>query len=305
MKRMKYVFRNLFLSSQYSLANMIAFTTDLIERLSANNPGHVLDGQIAALTEALAILNQQSSADFAMLGIRKGAKLRKNAFRGALGNAIRRIYAIALAEFGDPSEEMENIFPKGRTVFDTSRDDRLIEPLDGLVSGLTLHEAELGADVVAEATALRDEWLEIHESSEEATGVKTATEAERREARYNLAVELHRTVGVLISLFPEDEERYALYMQQHLLGGPATDTPPPVGGGDGDDVAVPPGSHAGSGSSGSGSSMGSSGSGSSIGSSSSMASSTSSFSTVTSGSSTSTSSSMAPGSSSAGSSSSV
>ncbi len=234
MKRMRYVFRNVFLNSKYSLASMIAFTTDLIERLSANNPDHQLDGQIAALTEALAILNQQSSADFAMLGIRKGAKLKKNAFRGALPNAIRRIYSIALAEFGDPSEEMKNIFPKGRSIFNESRDDRLIEPLDGMVSGLTLHQAELGAGVVAEATALRDEWLEIHEASEEATGVKTATEAERREARYNLAVELHRTVGILISLFPEDEERYALYMQQYLLGGSATDTPPPSGGGNGD-----------------------------------------------------------------------
>ncbi len=286
MKDVDNIFGNVFDDPGISQLKLIAFSTDVVQRLSANNPDHLLDGQIGALSSALATMVQQSTADRAMLGIRKGAKFTKNEFRESIRDEIRQIYAVALAAFNEPSEEMNNIFPKGRSIFNHSRDDELIEHLDVMISGLTLHEADLGGEVVADATALRDQWLDIYDASENATGVKTATESERREARRTLVIELYRTAGLLITIFPEAPERYTLYMQQHLLGGPSSDTPPPIGGGNGDTG---------------------SGSGSTIGSSSgstSMGSSTSSFSTVTSGSSASTSSSasMAPSSSSIGSS---
>ncbi len=219
MRRLRFFFGNPFLDPRISQSDLIAFTTDLIHRLTANNPNRLLDGVIAALSAALSRLLLLSTSDFTMLGIRKGAKYTKNDFRETLPSQIRRIYAVVVAEFDDPSPEMKNIFPKKRSIFARSRDDMLSHHLDTMITGLIRYEAELGPKVVLKATALRDQWIIIHGESESATGRKSATEAERRAARQNLATELFKTIGVLINLFPNDPDRHRLYMQQSLIDG--------------------------------------------------------------------------------------
>ncbi len=214
---MKRYFGNLFRNRHISASALIAFAGDLIQRLTANNPANLLDDRIDVLTNALENLIRCSSDDFAMLGIRKGTKLTKREFRKELPGKMRRIHALVLIQFGDPSREMKRVFPKGRREVLRSRDDVMMKHLDNMVSGVTKYEAALGPDIVTEATKLRDRWLAIHEASKTATGEKTATEAIRRGARHHLEVELHRTVGVLIALFPEDPERYQLYMQESLI----------------------------------------------------------------------------------------
>ncbi len=262
-----------------SLEDVVAFTSDHLQRAAAYNPSGALNGRIAATASALAALESTTTDDAIQLGIRKGVKLAKDTFRANLTEAVRPIYGAVLMAFNDPSPEMENVFPKGRSVFSSARDDQLAKELNVMVAGVTLHQAELGPPIVASATALGDQWAALYEASETETGVKVATEAERRKARLDLQTELYITLATLMIMYPRQPEMISLYMQQHLLDGKSGGISPGVG-------AEPPDNSGGS------SSVGSTGSTSTVTSSSgSTSGSTSSMSQSSSGSSQSTSSS--------------
>ncbi len=216
-------------TAKASVADLVAFGTDVVQRLIANNPDNYFSGRIATLSAAVETLRSYTWMDESQLGVRKHGKLAKDEFRESLGEAIRPIYGYVLGSFNDPSPEMSRIFPKGRRIFTVSRDDALEGHLQVLVEGLTDYQSELGTEVVADATDLLNQWTVIYQNSESATGGKTTTEAEKREARSALETELFLTMADIILLNPEEPGRFSLYMQQHLLGGPPSTTPSEVG----------------------------------------------------------------------------
>ncbi len=268
-----------FKSGEHSLADEVAFTTDLIQRLSADNESGFYTGRIASIAGALSALNSSFTDDRIQLGIRKGVKLVKNNFRSQLADSLRPIHAQIVSAFNEPSEELTNAFPQGRVAIFNARDDQLEAHLNVMVAGVEAHVATLGAPLVAQATALRDDWVTLYQASEEATGEKGLTEAERRLAREDLQIELHVTLAWFTVQFPRDPEKVFQYMRPHLLGQPFYQ--PPVG--------TETGSPGSSASTGSSSAMTSSSSGST---------SSTSMSASSSGSSSGSSSSMAPSSSS-------
>ncbi len=217
MKKLRGFFTNPFRTSRLSLAALIAFTTDLIHRMIAMNPDGELDERIAGVSAALARLNGEMVDDGVQLGLRKGAVFEKREFRAELATELRPIFGAVWAAFNDPSEEKEELFPKGRSFLLKCRDDTLGGALTSLVIGVTKYQAELGAETLERAVSLRDRWQSIYESSEAATGEKAATEIEQRSARANLERELFLTVSRLMWLYPDDPDRFELYMQQYLL----------------------------------------------------------------------------------------
>ncbi len=229
MRNLAYYFTNPFMLAKLGLAVLIAFTTELIRRMTANNPEGKLDERIDAVSGALARLHSTFIDDGIQLGLRKGAKLEKRRFRDGLVDKIRPVYNAVWEAFGDPSPEMEEVFPGGRSVWYHLRDGEVSNHLNILVSGIAEYEASLGADVLAKAEAVRDEWAVVYEASKAASGEKTATEAGKRDARENLEVELYLTIARLMTLFPRDPERFALYMQQHLLEGKSGSLSSPAG----------------------------------------------------------------------------
>ncbi len=279
-----YYLINLFNSAQLSLENLVAYTTDHVQRLIARNGTGTFTEQITATVAALLALEDSSLDDNIQLGIRRGVKLAKDSFRAELSEAIRPIYGAVLAAFNEPSEEMRMVFPKGRSIFSRTRDDRIQTHLNTMVAGVTELAADLDPAIVTRATELRDQWVSIYTASEEATGVKTLTEEEQRNARSALAKQLYLNLAHIMTVIPDQPELLGRYMQQHLLDGRRTSTPPGTVG------------STGSGSSSLSSSMATS---SSIGSSSAISSSVGSSSSFVSSSSSSSSVSTAPSSSSA------
>ncbi len=104
-----------------------------------------------------------------------------------------------------------------------------------------LYETEVGGDLLAEVGQLRDDWNSLHDASEESTGQKADAEAKRRDARSNLEDELFLNVLEIARIHPNDPGKLGLYMQQYLIGGPASGpvtgdgggVTPPVGNGGG------------------------------------------------------------------------
>ncbi len=234
MRNLLYYLLNPFILGRFGLAAFVAFVTDHIQRMIAQNGTGTFTERIAATATALSALEDSTLSDDIQYGIRRGVKLAKDNFRAELPEAIRPIYGAVLSAFNDPSPEMRTVFPDGRSAVYDTRDDLLTGKLNFLVDGVTTLQPDLGVEVVNQATALRDQWVTLYAASEEASGGKSATEAERRAARREMADVLYVNLSYIMTLIPHEPERLGLYMQQSLLGGHNTTTPPggnpPTGG---------------------------------------------------------------------------
>ncbi len=218
MRQLTTYLTNPFDAKGVSIAELAAFSTDHLERMSANNPGGDLTARIAATTTALATFDAAFTDDQTKLGLRKARKQAKNDFRESLSGEVAKIVAAFTAQYGDGSPEVTEAVPQGRSVFNDSRDDAVKNHLDTLLNAVIAHEADLGAPLTATTTALRDSWLAIYAASEASTGAKTTTQEEKRVARRGLQLELFLTLVKLGELFPRQPEKLSLYMQQYLLG---------------------------------------------------------------------------------------
>ena len=176
-------------------------------------------------------MNSTTTDDTVKLGLRKGRKLAKDNFRKVLPASVEKLYAVVVAKFGSQSPEVLDCFPQGRSIFGTATDDHLENHLSGLKTALLAKQAVLGASgatVVADADALLQAWIALHNSSESSTGNKTTTEAAKKAARLGLQLQLGLTLLEIAKNNLRDESKLDLYMKQHLLEDPASPPPPPV-----------------------------------------------------------------------------
>lgn len=216
---------------QISVAELLAFATDHLQRMIANNPANALNVRINATQIALTLVLSMVTDDETKLAIRKSRKKAKDAFRKGLAARIAMIAGAVTAKYGAASTEMTECFPQGRNIFNTATDDRMVTHLQTLINGVTAYEAGLGAQLVADATALLTEWNVVYDASETAGGTTTATQDEKNAARLSLQGELFQNLLTLAGMFPRQPEKAALYMQQSLLDGQAQEGGgnPPVG----------------------------------------------------------------------------
>ena len=206
-----------------SIAELLAFSSDHIQRMTANpQPG--LAARATATQTALGGVSAAFTDDESTLGLRKARKQAKNDYRAAL---VPRVGAIALkvqAQFGEGAAEFVECFPHGRTVFTSCTDDEVANNLDVLIAGVTAHTPPLAPQVVTDATAIKAGWTAVFAPSETASGAKTTTIAAKNTARAALQLELFKNLLTLAQLFPRQPEQLDLYMQQTLLQ-PHTQTP--------------------------------------------------------------------------------
>lgn len=221
--------KNPFDSKEVSLAELIAFSTDHLQRMIANNPGGALTSRITATSSALDLVEDCATDDQTKLGLRKARKMAKGAFRADLAPQVAQIVAAVEAKYGVGAAEVVECVPQGRSVFSACRDDQLTIHLETLVAGLTAHVADLGAPLVATAQALLDAWDVVYSASETSTGAKTTTEEEKQLARENLQLMLFLNLLKLAEMFARQPDQLDLYMQQSLLENPqeAEEEPPP------------------------------------------------------------------------------
>lgn len=200
-----------------SLDELLAFSTDHLERMIANNASGELSARITATTSALDLVEDSATDDQSKLGLRKARKVAKNAFRDALPVRVGKVMAGVSARYGPDSTVLIECCPQGRTVFSDCRDDKVKTHLEVLINAVTAHTADLGAPLVAEATAILTDWTAVYDESEGSTGAKTTTEAQKRAARENLQLMLFLNLLKLAEMWARQPEKLALYMQQSLL----------------------------------------------------------------------------------------
>lgn len=214
-----------------SIDELLAFTTDHQQRMTANNTGGFLTARITATNTALGVLGTTVTDDQTKLAIRKARKQAKDDFRKSLPDGVGKIYGAVIAKYGPNGVETTECFPEGRGVFAKSTDDRLANQLQTLINGVTAHQADLGAPLVADATALLTGWNAVYSTSESSAGAKTTTQAAKNAARASLQLELFKNLLTIALQFPRQPEQVDVYMQQSLLEDhpvtPDAPTPPP------------------------------------------------------------------------------
>jgi hypothetical protein len=133
------------------LAKILAFTTDHLQRMIANNNGGELTARITATTSSLELLQEMAGDDQTRLGLRKARKLAKNNFRDALPGKVGKVVSAVEAQYGEDAPEVLECVPQGRRIFSSCTDDSVSGHLQTLITAVTAHGADLGAPLVAEA----------------------------------------------------------------------------------------------------------------------------------------------------------
>ncbi|HCN31498.1 MAG TPA: hypothetical protein DIT64_22915 [Verrucomicrobiales bacterium] len=235
MRRLTYYLENPFDAPSISLAELLAFSTDNLQRMSANNAGGELTARITATASALGLVQDHLTDDTGALGIRKARKQAKDDFRqNNIPGEVKRIEAGFISAFPAGSPVIQEALPHGRSVFNTCTDDTVESHLETLANAATTHSASLAPAIVTLAGTLLTEWVAIYEASEDSTGEKTTTQESLRAARENLQLMLFLNLNKLGEMFPRQPEKLSLYMQEHLLRDPASPEepeepePPPV-----------------------------------------------------------------------------
>lgn len=220
--------QNPFDDRSISMDELIAFTTDHLQRMVANNPGALFNARITATTAKLQAVESCLTDDHVKLGLRKGKKLVKDTFRKSLPANVEKIWAAVVAKYGSRGAELKECFPSGRKAFTHCGDDRLENHLQTLVAGVTARQADLGAALVNDAAGLLSSWLAVYTASESSTAAKTVTQEGKRVARENLQLELLLNLLEIARAFPRQPEKLSLYMRQSLLEDHPAEKPEPA-----------------------------------------------------------------------------
>jgi hypothetical protein len=220
MKNLARYLDNPFDDKEISMNELVAFSTDHLQRMIANNPSGELTARITGTTSALDLVMDCVTDDTTRLGLRKARKQAKDDFRLGIPAAVEKIIAAAVAAYGSSSPLILEFCPSGRTIFTTCRDDQVEAHLQTLLNAVTAHQTDLLPATLTQATALKNNWVAAYTASESSTGNKTVSQEGKQLARENLQLMLFLNLCKLMEMFPRQPEKLALYMRQDLLENP-------------------------------------------------------------------------------------
>ena len=201
-----------------SIDELLAFTTDHLQRMIANNGSGELTARITPTQSSLDLVIQRFNDDETKLALRKARKQAKDNFRADLPPKIGKLAVKVEDKYGERSPEFVECFPHGRSIFGSCPDDKLASHLQTLIDGVTAHQTDLGLQVVADATAIKTAWLAVYNPSEAATAAKAATQDEKKYARENLQLMLYLNLIKICEMHYREPEKLDTYMQISLLG---------------------------------------------------------------------------------------
>lgn len=218
MRKLSTFLENPFDDPGISIAELLAFTTDHLQRMIANNPSGELTARITATTSAYQLVADCVSDDETKLALRKARNLAKKNFRlDTLLSGVERVEGGIKSAYADSSLVLMEALPTGRSIFGSCRDDQLAIHLNTLHAAVTAHAADLAPAIVTLTNTLQAQWTSILNACQETTGDKTSTQEGKKQARYNLQLMLFLNLHKLGEMFPRQPEKLPLYMQEHLL----------------------------------------------------------------------------------------
>jgi hypothetical protein len=221
-------FQNPFNAEDISYSRLLNFSARSLGRMSINNPGGLLDAPIAALTAALSSTESGVSDVGIKAAIRLAKTQAKAGFREGLAATLRRVHGGVAAAYGDPSPELSECFPQGRTIYLNCKDEELDNKLDQLVACITPLQAQVGAAVVGLATTAKTQWAAIYSAQGSAKDAHELTTEARDQAKLVLTAALFDALLFVARQYPGDVVKCDYYFPQQLLRRPTARTVPAV-----------------------------------------------------------------------------
>jgi hypothetical protein len=207
---------NPFNSGKTSVAQLLAFTTDHLQRMVTHDTDGALTARIAATSSLLAIVEDGVSDPKAKLGLRKARKQVKNDFHANLAENVARIGAAVVSKFGADTPEITDCLPHGHAVFSECRDDQVAAHLQKLIDGVTTLQPELASA----AGNLLAAWTTVYKACEISTTRNTSSQESKNAARAGLQNVLFINLLEIAGMFPGQPDKLDRYMRQSLLENP-------------------------------------------------------------------------------------
>ena len=225
-------FKNLYYDKKISLTQESRYAAEQYRRIVSSSPDPALQACVVSGLAALSAVENATTDILEKLGLQKTRTRTKIAFRKALPISLARIYSAAVIAFGPNGVELITIFPQGREIFGTCRDEQLNNHLRQLAASLLPFAEQLGQPPITLANGLASTWDTLFQAQGVAKDAKELTDTEIRALRKTLKDELYRTLLNLALVHFLDEEKGAYFCPVEYLqnraapaeAGPATIT---------------------------------------------------------------------------------
>ena len=218
--------KNPFKRKSIKFQRLMNYASTQLDAFTVDNVGGIWTARIAATTTALTALDDGMADNETKLAIQKAQVQAKQAWRAELPGKVGRIYNAVAAEFGDPSPEVTECFPHGRTVFNGCPDGELNDHLTQLKDCVATKSPPVAAGIVTLANTLATEWTGFFTGTGTAKQNKKMMEAARKLARAALADELFKNLLTYGLQFPDNEVKFTEFIPAGLLDAPETTAMP-------------------------------------------------------------------------------
>lgn len=213
-----------FADPNVALTRLLTYGARSLSRLSLNNPGNIFDNEVAATTAALNDAETCVTDVNVKLALREAKTQAKEDFRNNLPLHIRRIYGAVAGVYGDPSVEITECFPQGRSLFRDCRDEQLNNHLGQLVACLANKTVDASIKTLAQAQLTN--WNAIYTAQGTAKDDVNVTAEVRAAKRAALEMQLYKNILTVALEYPGDFAKCDYYFPQQYLRRPSTSPTP-------------------------------------------------------------------------------
>lgn len=219
-----------FQDPEISMDEFLLFSEDHLARLKEQNTNGPDAGAFTALIAATQPLfdtfnNDMSDRD-AATSAREGGTMTKDEALAAFQLHVRRREGTIKGEFGKPSAQYEEFFPRGLSEYTRATMANAEVLMDRMVTKATKYQAELGAGIVTEFTDLRAAFVSARAAQLGQIGGVSDARDQLWTSRGALEVQTTINALTIAIKYIGQPEKESLFFDQSKLEDPDRSAPP-------------------------------------------------------------------------------
>ena len=219
MMKLSRLFENPFDDSEISAEELRSFAEDHLGKLRAQGSSYA--AMLSATEAAYNPFDAALSARAEQIGALGGNTVSKNQVLQLFRTKIRQRRGRVVDAFGEGSAEYREIFPQGLSYYTKTTMETIKQRIDYAVEKFTKYQAQLGAPLVAEFTALRTSFNEARDEQVADKGSVGQARDAVKTTRRALELQLTDNVLTLARQFKGQPEKAAVFFDQSKLEDPA------------------------------------------------------------------------------------
>jgi hypothetical protein len=214
-------FENHLANRKISAEELRQFTEDHLGRIKAMSALPALLAALVTPTEAaFGAFDAALSARTTLQATQSGGTITKDEALQLFRTTVRQREGRVRDTFAKGSGTYAEFFPRGLGEYNKARHGQIPGLLDRLITGATKYQAELGPELLAEFTALKNTFSTAREGQVDAKGDLAQARANVATTRNALELQVGKNILAIASQHIGSPERAADYFNQSLLEDP-------------------------------------------------------------------------------------